>query len=115
MNWGKLSENGYLIRPGKTITLPDGRRMNNFSEEAIEEVGYTLVQTMEFNGFKPLIETEQPEEEEGFYFVSKWEEKENEIVQVWEKVEIPKEPTPEPIVPEQEALDILRGVYDDEL
>lgn len=112
MNWGKLSENGYLIRPGKTITLPDGRRMNNFSEEAIEEVGYTLVQTMEFNGFKPLIETEQPEEEEGFYYTSEWKENEESIEKVWIKHEQPS--YPDPVVPEDSEIDqILMGVYDE--
>lgn len=115
--YGKLVD-GFLSYPSKNLTLPDGRVVSNPREDTMGDTGYTLEEVMEYNGFKPLVKTDEPEAEEGFYFVSKWVEEENQIVQKWEKVDIPEEPitpTPEPGVLDQEALDILRGVYDDEL
>lgn len=115
--YGKLVD-GFLSYPPKNLALPDGRTVSNPREETIGDTGYTLDEVMKHNGFKPLVKTDEPTAEEGYYFVSKWVEEENQIVQKWEKVAIPEEPitpTPGPGVLDQEALDILRGVYDDEL
>lgn len=115
--YGKLVD-GFLSYPPKNLALPDGRTVSNPREDTMGDTGYSFDEVMKYNGFKPLVKTDEPEAEEGFYFVSKWVEEKDKIVQKWEKVEIPKEPevpTPGPGGLDQEALDILRGVYDDEL
>lgn len=115
--YGKLVD-GFLSYPPKNLELPDGRIVSNPREDTMGDTGYTLNEVMKHNGYKPLVRSDEPEPVEGFYFTSKWVDEGDQIVQQWEKVEIPKEPEPE--VPgtnpmDQEALDILRGVYDDEL
>ena len=115
--YGKLVD-GFLSYPPKNLELPDGRIVSNPREETMGDTGYTLDEVMKHNGYKPLVKADEPEPVEGYYFTSKWVEEGNQIVQKWEKVEIPKEPE-DPNqgtgILEQEAIDILRGVYDDEL
>ncbi len=113
--YGKLVD-GFLSYPSKNLTLPDGRVVSNPREDTMGDTGYTFEEVMEYNGYKPLVKTDEPEPEEGYYFVSKWVDEGEQIVQKWDKVEIPKEPEQPGTDPiGQEALDILRGVYDDEL
>lgn len=110
MEYGRL-KNGYLEKPGTTLILPDGRSINNPREEALEELGFTFDQVLRANGYKQVIETEQPEPESGFYFEASWEEQEDKIVRVWTKIEAPVEPEPQPT--ESDEIDkILMGVYD---
>ena len=115
--YGKLVD-GFLSYPPKNLALPDGRTVSNPREDTMGDTGYTLDEVMKHNGFKPLVKADEPMVKEGYYFTSNWVEEENQIVQKWEKVEIPKEPvnpTQGLSILDQEALDILRGVYDDEL
>ena len=61
-------------------------------------------------GDKPIVYTECPESE--FVCQYRWEERENEIVQVWEITDIPKEEDERPLSEEltdAEALAILLG------
>lgn len=57
---------------------------------------------------KPLIYTNEPQVEEGHGTVFHWEEEPDQIVQVWEVVEIPPIEPPEEI-DDSEALSILTG------
>lgn len=111
MDWGKLTSYGGIKRPGTTLVLPDGRTMTNYRKEVIEDLGFTLEQTMEVNGYKPLVEVDRPADEAGFYFTSSWEDQDDQIIQVWTKHELPADP--DPVVTESSEIDkILMGVYD---
>ena len=57
-------------------------------------------------GYLPVIETDPPEAPDGYYMESHWAERDGQIVQVWEAVELP--PEPDDISPD-EALDIILG------
>lgn len=67
-----------------------------------------LPETLVAFGYKPVVEQERPEDKEGFYQVSHYEENDSEITLVWEYVEIPvedevvEEPDAEPVVEETE-------------
>ena len=50
---------------------------------------YTVIKKLEAKGFKPMIYSEPPEAPEGFQYEDSWEEHEDEIVQIWNLVEIP--------------------------
>lgn len=54
-------------------------------------------------GYKPVHETEPPEQE-GYYAVFHWENQDEIILQVWELLPIPSEVTPE------EIADALEGI-----
>ena len=60
-----------------------------------------LPETLVAFGYKPVVEQERPEDKEGFYQVSHYEENDSEITLVWEYVEIPvvEEPVEEPETP----------------
>ena len=60
------------------------------------------------DGWKPIIETPAPPEEEGYYWTAHWEQDEETIFRVWEKHET--EPTEEDRIAELEkAMSILLG------
>ena len=44
-------------------------------------------------GWLPIVKTDMPEAEEGFYYTPVYTEENGKIVQQWEKVEIPNEAT----------------------
>lgn len=50
-----------------------------------------LPETLVAFGYKPVVEQEKPEDKEGFYQVSHYEENDSEITLVWEYIEIPVE------------------------
>lgn len=54
-------------------------------------------------GWKLIVFTEQPEPPSGYYYESNWEENENEIIQIWELIELPDD------IDESEAYDIIFG------
>lgn len=53
-----------------------------------------LPETLVAFGYKPVMEQERPEDKEGFYQISHYEEHDSEIAQVWEYVEMPVEDEP---------------------
>lgn len=57
-------------------------------------------------GYLPVVTTTPPETDERHYAEPHWEERDGQIVQVWEAVELP--PEPDDISPD-EALDIILG------
>lgn len=54
------------------------------------------------HGWFPVIFTEQPEADPGYYYISSWEEQNNSIIQVWERVIIPD-------LTAEEIVNILTG------
>lgn len=54
-------------------------------------------------GWKPVIFTNEPEVPNGYTCESKWAENENEIIQIWELVELPDD------IDESEAYNIIFG------
>lgn len=80
--YGYLDEYGYP-RPVKRVVLGD-LQIFNPSEEQLTEAG-----------FKPIEYVDRPEDEDGFYFTSAWEEIEGVIKQLWTKHENPVYPEPE--------------------
>ena len=85
-------ESGMIRKPGKTITLPDGRKMTNWTPEEIASLGFDLDDVMMASEYKKLVETPEPDPESGFYFVPSWTENDTEIVRVWTKYENEPEP-----------------------
>lgn len=75
--YGTLN-NGVVTYAPDIIRLDDVTIINPPEEVLIEQ------------GYKPIIRTDQPESEDGFYFNSVWEEIDGVIKQVWNKIEIPE-------------------------
>lgn len=66
-----------------------------------------LPETLVAFGYKPVVEQEKPEDKEGFYQISRYEENDSTITKVWECIEIPveeevieEEPVEEPVAEE---------------
>lgn len=74
--YAKLVE-GVLVEAPKVL-FDSERTYSNPLPETLVEFGY-----------KPVVEQERPEDKEGFYQVSHYEEHDSEITQVWEYIEIP--------------------------
>ena len=66
-----------------------------------------LPETLVKFGYKPVAEQEKPEDKEGFYQVSHYEENDSTITLVWEYIEIPVEDEviEEPVVEEEPFLE----------
>lgn len=77
-------ENGYLRYAPDILRLEEVTIINPTDEQLVDA------------GYKKIIKTERPPYEEGFSFNSRWEEDEEEVRQVWDKVEVPPPPEPEP-------------------
>lgn len=58
------------------------------------------------DGWKPVVYTDMPETEPGFYAESSWEDDGTSIVQVWTVVEEPADMD----IPDDEAFQIIMGV-----
>lgn len=83
-------QNGMLRSAPKTVTWK-GCTVNNPSEEKLVELGY-----------KPVVYTDMPENTEtGKHYESSWTETEAEITQVWNLVDDPVYPEPEPTAEER--------------
>lgn len=93
MRYATLSNNQIHYAPNP-IKVGD-RVIGNPPDEVYIEQGYL-----------PVIETDPPETDAQHYAEPKWVERDGQIVQVWEAVELP--PEPDDITPD-EALDIILG------
>ena len=83
-------QNGMLRSAPKTVTWK-GCTVNNPSGEKLVELGY-----------KPVVYTDMPENTEtGKHYESSWTETEAEITQVWNLVDDPVYPEPEPTAEER--------------
>lgn len=58
------------------------------------------------DGYKPVVYTDMPETEPGFYAESSWEDDGTSIVQVWTVVEEPADAD----IPDEEAFGIIMGI-----
>lgn len=100
-------QNGFLRSAPKTVTW-NGCTVNNPSAEKLMELGY-----------KPVVYTDMPESTEtGKHYESSWEETETEITQVWNLVDDPVYPEPEPTPEErisnlETTTDELKSTSDD--
>ncbi len=81
MQYGKIINGAFEPFTGGYIRH-DGRVYTNLSETTLIRLGY-----------KPLIEAEQPEEQEGYYITPVYTETDTEIVQSYEYKEIETEGT----------------------
>lgn len=82
--YAKLQK-GMLISAPRTVKW-HGCMVNNPSAEKLMELGY-----------KPVVYTDMPTDAEtGKHYESSWEETETEITQVWNLVDDPVYPEPEP-------------------
>lgn len=87
--YAKLVEGGLVEAPK---VLFDSRR--TYSNP--------LPETLVAFGYKPVVEQERPEDKEGFYQVSHYEENDSTITLVWEYIEIPVvELVEEPVIEEE--------------
>lgn len=91
--YGKLIE-GALYFAQNFITI-NGNHVWNADADA-----------MLSQGWKPVIFTEQPETEVGYYFESGWKETTKKITQTWTKKELPDE------VSDSEALAAILEVLE---
>lgn len=80
--YGKLID-GFLRIAPKRVEY-EGKQIINPRPEILLALGY-----------KPIVYTPIPEEIEGYYWVSEWEETETEIVQMWVSYPIPDPETEE--------------------
>lgn len=100
-------QNGMLHSAPKTVTWK-GCTVNNPSADKLVELGY-----------KPVRYTDMPTENvEGKHYESTWEETEAEITQVWNLVDDPVYPEPEPTPEErldkvEQRTDTLETTTDD--
>ena len=100
-------QNGMLRSAPKTVTW-NGCTVNNPSAEKLMELGY-----------KPVVYTDMPAETiEGKHYESTWEETEAEITQMWNLVDDPVYPEPEPTPEErldkvEQRTDTLETTTDD--
>ena len=100
-------ENGMLHSAPKTVTWK-GCTVNNPSAEKLMELGY-----------KPVVYTDMPTDAEtGKHYESSWTETEAEITQVWNLVDDPVYPEPEPTAEErldkvEKRTDTLETTSDD--
>lgn len=76
----KLNPSGSLIYPPKRLTI-NGCVVFNPTDEMLTA-----------EGFKTLIESTQPSNGEGFYYVPSYSETDESITQSWTKVEYTPEP-----------------------
>lgn len=67
---GRLQYASKIIRIGNKM-------VSNASDEELIKLG-----------FKEVVETDMPEEEEGFYYSCEWKETEDSIIREWHKNEI---------------------------
>jgi len=109
----KLDENGNLIHLPKTGTL------ETYNEETEETEVITVSnydaldeEILLANGWKPLVETPMPEPDEGYGYRTTYEDTGDEIVQSWEKYELPPEPTPQ--LSAEEMWDAYMEGYNDD-
>lgn len=83
-------QNGMLHSAPKTVTWK-GCTVNNPSADKLVELGY-----------KPVVYTDMPENTEtGKHYESSWTETEAEITQMWNLVDDPVYPEPEPTAEER--------------
>lgn len=83
-------QNGMLRSAPKTVTW-NGCTVNNPSAEKLMELGY-----------KPVVYTDMPTDAEtGKHYESSWEESDTEIIQMWNLVDDPVYPEPEPTAEER--------------
>ena len=97
MSYAKLN-NGALQYAPRTVTK-DRVHYNPYPVELLIEDGY-----------KPVEMTPMPEPEDGYVWVSGWEEEDDAIVRTWHKEEAPE---PEPSA--EEALEMLKAIIDGEV
>lgn len=100
-------QNGMLRSAPKTVTW-NGCTVNNPSADKLMELGY-----------KPVVYTDMPTDAEtGKHYESSWEESDTEIIQVWNLVDDPVYPEPEPTPEErldkvEQRTDTLETTTDD--
>lgn len=83
-------QNGILRSAPKTVQWRNCT-VNNPSIDKLVELGY-----------KPVVYTDMPENTtEGKHYESSWEESDTEIIQVWNLVDDPVYPEPEPTAEER--------------
>lgn len=75
--YGQLNNGNLTYAPNKLID--NGKQIFNAPAESYRE-----------QGFLPIVKTDMPEVEEGFYYTPTYSEIDGEIVQQWEKNEIPE-------------------------
>lgn len=91
MYYGKFEDGSFIFAPAK-LTV-GGVTIYNPTDEILLAAG-----------FKPMIYSDPPDAPDGYYYDNEWEERENEIVQMWHLVELP----PHEMTAE-EALEIILG------
>ena len=100
-------QNGILRSAPKTVQWRNCT-VNNPSIDKLVELGY-----------KPVVYTDMPENTtEGKHYESSWEESDTEIIQVWNRVDDPIYPEPEPTPEErldkvEQRTDTLETTTDD--
>lgn len=92
-NYGKLENGALVYAPNKLII-------------GTEQVFNAPAETYKVQGWLPIVKTDMPEAEEGFYYEPYYTEADGRIVQQWEKREFPTDETAEKAA----AFDILTGV-----
>ena len=75
--YGKIENGALVYAPNKLVIGTE--QIFNAPAEIYKEQGYL-----------PIVNTEPPEEEEGFYYSPYYVEADSSIVQQWEKVEVPE-------------------------
>lgn len=92
--YGKLTD-GRLIPAPKMLVIGSTKVWNATVEQYASQ------------GWLPVVYTDAPEAQEGFYYESGWAEEEDAIVQTWKLVKLPDD------IPNDEAMAIILGGDDE--
>lgn len=95
-NYGRISDGSLQFAPNRLVV-------------GAEQVFNAPADVYAAQGWLPIIRTECPEAEEGFYYSATYTEQDGTIVQQWEKVEVPDEATEADYVAALEGLGVSFG------
>lgn len=101
--YGKLVDGALTYAPNKLIVSSEEE-----NEEA-QQIFNAPAEVYKAQGWLPIIKTESPEAEEGFYYSPFYTKKNNSIVQQWERIENPQDDYTLSLNEKDTIIDILSG------
>lgn len=100
--YGKLENGALTYAPNKLI-------IQSKDKTKAQQIFNAPAETYKAYGWLPIIKTENPEAEEGFYYLPFYTKENNSIVQQWEKIENPKDDYTLTLNEKDTIIDILSG------
>jgi hypothetical protein len=113
--YGKFENGKFVQPPRKLLNVPrtfedeDGNPVTglyNVGYDPAVEPEPEVVAYLTENGYLPVVESQRPEDGDGYYYVAGYELVDDHFVQVWERVDDPP-PDPNPEISAERALGII--------